>query len=98
MTPSRLVPSAALKRSRLALVAGGPQRLLGCSRGSSATAVVVVACAWALLVVAAPALEPESEVPEQAAATNAMTARPAVIQRPRLRRFGDCISGCMAVL
>jgi hypothetical protein len=93
-TTSRLVPSAALKRSRLALVAGGPHRVFGCSRGCSAIAAVPVVCAWALLVVAA---SPELEAPEQAVATSAMAVRPAVIQRPRLRWLGGRISrvhGC----
>ena len=53
-TPSRLVPSAAWKRTSVALVSGAPQRALGCSSGCAAGAVEVLARAAVPPVVAAP--------------------------------------------
>jgi non-ribosomal peptide synthetase component F len=56
-----------------------PQRLLGCSSGCRATAVVV---AWA----GASPLDPE--VPEQAVASSARMVRPTAIRRARRRWSG----------
>ena len=93
MTPYRLVPSAASKRTRVAVALGAPQRAPGCLSGLGAS--VVTTGARALLVVAAPPAAPDPEVPEHEAASSAMTVAPAVIQRPRVRWSADRGSRCM---
>ena len=75
------------------MVLGAPQRAPGCFSGLGAS--VVTTGAWALLVVAAPPLALDPEVPEHEASSSAMTVAPAAIQRPGVRWFGDCGSRCM---
>jgi hypothetical protein len=82
MAPSRPVPSAALKRTRGAFLCGAPQRAVGCFRGFTGSAGVVVACVWALLMVAALPLEPDPALLQHPATSTATTATPRAARYP----------------